>query len=239
VVLTPRRWRQVSRRLFREATVARKPGHRGERDISVKTIAQGRPGETGEPVVTTLVCFIIFAREAAGAAGTRLSLRPLFRDGVFLRTARAHGAAGKVDACRSLKRFRVWWLHPSRRIAKPVIERAFARPVGDAPQDEVLQTLMVRSAASRVSNQEARERAIMIPLSRKRLQPLPLMVKMVKAFAAITIDRCRLIVAPRCYREAKQDASDSAERRRISTFGGRRDQSSRCHGNLLGARNGK
>jgi len=35
-------------------------------------------GETGEPVVTTLVCFILFAREAAGAAGTRHSLRPLF-----------------------------------------------------------------------------------------------------------------------------------------------------------------
>jgi hypothetical protein len=28
-------------------------------------------------------------------------------------------------------------LHPSRRIAEPVIGRAFARPVGDAPQDEV------------------------------------------------------------------------------------------------------
>src|SRR6202012_4381094 len=29
--------------LFREATVARKPGHRGEHEISRKTIAQGRP----------------------------------------------------------------------------------------------------------------------------------------------------------------------------------------------------
>jgi hypothetical protein len=34
VVLTPRRWRQVSRKQFREATVARKPGHRGEYAIS-------------------------------------------------------------------------------------------------------------------------------------------------------------------------------------------------------------
>jgi hypothetical protein len=33
---------------------------------------------SGEPVVTTLVCFIYFAREAAGALATRLSLRPLF-----------------------------------------------------------------------------------------------------------------------------------------------------------------
>ena len=44
---------------------------------TVKTIAQGRPGISGEPVVTMLVCFIYFAREAAGASNTRLSLRPL------------------------------------------------------------------------------------------------------------------------------------------------------------------
>ena len=29
---------------FRKATVARKPGHRGEHEAAVKTIAQGRPG---------------------------------------------------------------------------------------------------------------------------------------------------------------------------------------------------
>jgi hypothetical protein len=29
------------------ATVARKPGHRGERDISRKTIARGMPGDSG------------------------------------------------------------------------------------------------------------------------------------------------------------------------------------------------
>jgi len=33
----------------------------------VKTIARGMPGETGVTVVTTLVCFLFFAREAAGA----------------------------------------------------------------------------------------------------------------------------------------------------------------------------
>jgi len=37
-----------------------------------------KAGSFGEPVVTTLVCLFYFAREAAGAAGTRLSLRPLF-----------------------------------------------------------------------------------------------------------------------------------------------------------------
>jgi hypothetical protein len=59
VVLTPRRWRQVSRKQFHEAPVANEPGHRGEHEVTVKTIAQGRPGFSGEPVVTTLVCFFI------------------------------------------------------------------------------------------------------------------------------------------------------------------------------------
>jgi len=35
------------------------------------------PGVSGVTVVTLLVCFLIFAREAAGAAGVRHSLRPL------------------------------------------------------------------------------------------------------------------------------------------------------------------
>jgi hypothetical protein len=48
---------------------------------TVKTIAQGRPGVSGKPVVTTLVCFFHFAREAAGASRTRLSLRPLLSEG--------------------------------------------------------------------------------------------------------------------------------------------------------------
>src|SRR6266446_6427092 len=69
-------------------TVARKPGHRGEHEISRKTIAQGMPGCPGEPVVTTLVCFLL-AREAAGAAGTRHSLCPLLsRERPYITRAR-------------------------------------------------------------------------------------------------------------------------------------------------------
>jgi hypothetical protein len=46
----------------REATVAKEPGHRGEHEISCKTIAQGRPGQSGGPVVTMLVCFLFRTR---------------------------------------------------------------------------------------------------------------------------------------------------------------------------------
>jgi hypothetical protein len=57
--------------------VSNKPGHRGEREVSRKTIARGMPGETGVTVVTTLVCLFFITHEAAGASSARHSLRPL------------------------------------------------------------------------------------------------------------------------------------------------------------------
>src|SRR6186997_1032109 len=40
-----------------QATVSNKHGHRGEHEVSRKTIARGMPGRSGVTVVTTLVCF--------------------------------------------------------------------------------------------------------------------------------------------------------------------------------------
>ena len=57
-----------------QATVAKKPGHRGECEVSRKTIAQGRPVDPVEPVALP-PCF--FCTGPTGAIGTRLSLRPL------------------------------------------------------------------------------------------------------------------------------------------------------------------
>jgi hypothetical protein len=51
---------------------------------AVKTIAQGKPVWTGEPVVPTHV-LSTFARGAAGASDTRLSLRPLCFGGATFR----------------------------------------------------------------------------------------------------------------------------------------------------------
>ena len=59
------------------ATVTTKPDHRGEHVISRKAIARGMPDDFGVTVVTTLVCFSLFACEAAGASSARHSLRPL------------------------------------------------------------------------------------------------------------------------------------------------------------------
>src|SRR6267143_6458294 len=60
-----------------QATVSNKPGHRGEREVSRKTIARGMPGRSGVTVVTTLVCLFFITHEAAGASSARHSLRPL------------------------------------------------------------------------------------------------------------------------------------------------------------------
>src|SRR5260370_25306758 len=57
-------------------TVAKEPGHRGEHEISVKTIARGMPGVSGVTVVTNARAFYT-TRAAAGASSARHSLRPL------------------------------------------------------------------------------------------------------------------------------------------------------------------
>jgi hypothetical protein len=65
------------------------------------------PGCPGEPVVTTLVCFFHFAREAMGASGTRHSLRPLSR------AVRAR--LGRIRAARMRRRVgSLGAAHPSR-----------------------------------------------------------------------------------------------------------------------------
>src|SRR5215216_2926737 len=51
---------------------------REEHEVSRKAIAQGRPECSRCPVCSCAVLFAQIARETAGAAGTRSSLRPLF-----------------------------------------------------------------------------------------------------------------------------------------------------------------
>ena len=53
--------------------MSNKPGHRGEREVSRKTIARGMPGVSGVTVVTMLVCFVLFRTRGCGRVG-----RPAF-----------------------------------------------------------------------------------------------------------------------------------------------------------------
>src|SRR5580692_5343160 len=99
--------------MISRAMGARKPGPQGEREISVKTIAQGMPDDLAEPVVPS-PCFLL-CTGAMGEAFTRHSLRPLRCRGCDLpnssgASARAENAdahpqglfdnqIGNADAC--------------------------------------------------------------------------------------------------------------------------------------------
>src|SRR6202051_3995386 len=58
-------------------TVARKPGHRGEHGISRNPLRRESRIASAGPVCSCAFFLCIFAHETAGAARTRLSLRPL------------------------------------------------------------------------------------------------------------------------------------------------------------------
>src|ERR1700675_2561339 len=82
VVLTPRCWRQVrEKQTLLRGDGGKQAGHRGERAISRKTIAQGRPDASAEPVCSCACSYAHIAHETAGAARTRSSLRPLIGEG--------------------------------------------------------------------------------------------------------------------------------------------------------------
>jgi len=100
VVLTPRRRRQVCektrRRRRQESPIS---GESTKETVKTTRVRECRvfPGAT---VVTTLVCYLHTAHEAAGATGTRHSPRPRFRAQVS-RTARAPRAAGREGVFRT------------------------------------------------------------------------------------------------------------------------------------------
>src|SRR6266480_6727790 len=77
-----------------QATVSNKPGHRGEHEISRKTIARGMPGETGVTVVTMLVCFVLFRTRGCGRIKRPAFPAPSEFSGAGLQSkTRAKGAA--------------------------------------------------------------------------------------------------------------------------------------------------
>jgi hypothetical protein len=79
---------------FSRMTVARKPGHRGERGVSRKPLRRESRIASAEPVCSCAFSFVHLAHETAGAARIRLSLHPLVHsEGGNRRKARAHRAA--------------------------------------------------------------------------------------------------------------------------------------------------
>src|SRR5215204_4624168 len=80
VVRAPRCWRYVGGKCFAD-NGGKRAVLREEHEVSRKAIAQGRPECSRCPVCSCVVLFAQIARETAGAASTRSSLRPLFRRG--------------------------------------------------------------------------------------------------------------------------------------------------------------
>src|SRR5260370_27511109 len=76
-----------------QATVSNKPGHRGEREVSRKTIARGMPGETGVTVVTILVCFFISHARLRAHRAPGIPCALCFLGAVGFCKTRAHRAA--------------------------------------------------------------------------------------------------------------------------------------------------
>jgi hypothetical protein len=125
VVLTPRRWRQVARIYFRAMTVARKPVHRGEHGISRKP-SRRESRDASAALYARVRTSVHIAHETAGAACTRLSLRPLFYWGAkdmqtsgASRRGNAVACMNRCSCCTSSIRPRAWWCANVRTTSRP------------------------------------------------------------------------------------------------------------------------
>src|SRR5207248_10060839 len=92
VVLTPRCWRQAGGKCP-AGDGGKRAVRRGELEVSRKAIAQGRPECSRCPVCSCAFLFAQIARETAGAASTRSSLRPHKEEGKRTCKPRAISAA--------------------------------------------------------------------------------------------------------------------------------------------------
>ena len=86
--------------ILTKVTGAKEPGPRGEREIAVKTIAQGRPVDPAPPVVLPRATF--YARGPRVRADTRSSLRPLLLEGHACGIARASSRREITAPCLKL-----------------------------------------------------------------------------------------------------------------------------------------
>jgi hypothetical protein len=79
--------------------VSNKHGHRGEHEVSRKTIARGMPGLLRCTCGDYARVLFSFAREATGASSARLSLRPLNFQGERFRPNSDASRRGIADLC--------------------------------------------------------------------------------------------------------------------------------------------
>jgi hypothetical protein len=141
VVLTSRRRCQALRKLTLLRgdgdKKARSPGRARRKPL--KPFAQGMPGRSGEPVVTMLVCFIYFAREATGALTHPAFPAPSVIEGIscnnpdVLRRGKAGACAMNVIASQRVARMRARWQAPR---SNPESEKRPGSLRRSAPRDD-------------------------------------------------------------------------------------------------------
>src|SRR6202158_1685318 len=83
---------------------------------AVKTIACGNAGCSGATVVTTLVCYLHIAREAAGAAGHPHSPRPLLGENFIHDSGASRRGIAKLRLRNSLNKAAAYWI-PRRSLS--------------------------------------------------------------------------------------------------------------------------
>ena len=86
--------RASGKTLIRATTVATKPGRRGEREVSRKTIARGMPELLRLNLWRLCSCAFFICTRGYGCSGTRHSLRPLICWANGSCKTRTHRAAG-------------------------------------------------------------------------------------------------------------------------------------------------
>jgi hypothetical protein len=113
-------------------TVTKRSWTPGRARSSVNTIARGRPDVSVEPVVTNS-CAFYTAHEAAGAASTRLSLRPSLspRD-VGPASLGRESRRGKALCCLEIEPGSVVLATPSTVIARLAERSSTPRPIGSS-----------------------------------------------------------------------------------------------------------
>src|SRR6202171_3294378 len=113
------------------------------------------PGESGVTVVTMLVCFIYFAREAAGALSARHSPRPLFFLGERFMHNSGASRRGNVESCREYERATlpvvIARLDRATRYSRDAVTESRSRGVLDTPLARGMTTVTGRSKATKQS----------------------------------------------------------------------------------------
>ena len=81
-------------------TVAKKPGHRGEREVSRKTIARGMPGVSRCDLTNACAVYHYpLHTRLSGASDARHSLRPLLSEGKGSSKTRAFSRRENAETC--------------------------------------------------------------------------------------------------------------------------------------------